>query len=93
MSSNNYINDKFVPTPMPEVCAPRTSVLNRFQQEAANRLTVVSAPAGYGKTVSTLLWLSAAKRKSVWIGLDEYDNAPFVFYKLFCTGNPVGTAG
>lgn len=86
MSSNNYINDKFIPTPMPEVCAPRASVLNRFQQESANHLTVVSAPAGYGKTVSTLLWLSAAKRKSVWIGLDEYDNAPFVFYKLFCTG-------
>ena len=86
MSSNNYINDKFIPTPMPEVCAPRTSVLNRFEQEAANRLAVVSAPAGYGKTVSTLLWLRASKRKSVWIGLDEYDNAPFVFYKLFCTG-------
>lgn len=86
MSSNNYINDKFIPTPMPEVCAPRASVLNRFEQEASSRLTVVSAPAGYGKTVSTLLWLSAAKRKSVWIGLDEYDNAPFVFYKLFCTG-------
>lgn len=86
MSSNNYINDKFIPTPVPEVCAPRASVLNRFEQETANRLAVVSAPAGYGKTVSTLLWLSASRRKSVWIGLDEYDNAPFVFYKLFCTG-------
>lgn len=86
MSSNNYLNDKFIPTPMPEVCAPRASVLNRFKQESANHLTVVSAPAGYGKTVSTLLWLSTSKRKSVWIGLDEYDNAPFVFYKLFCTG-------
>lgn len=86
MSSNNYINDKFIPTPVPEVCAPRSYVLNRFEQEAVNRLAVVSAPAGYGKTVSTLLWLGASKRRSVWIGLDEYDNAPFVFYKLFCTG-------
>ena len=25
-------------------------------------------------------------RKSVWIGLDEYDNSPLVFYRLFCTG-------
>ncbi|SBW00504.1 Transcriptional regulator LuxR family [uncultured Eubacteriales bacterium] len=86
MSSNNYVNDKFIPTPMPEVCAPRASILSRFEQESAKHLTVVSAPAGYGKTVSTLLWLRAYKRKSVWIGLDEYDNAPFVFYKLFCTG-------
>jgi LuxR family transcriptional regulator, maltose regulon positive regulatory protein len=60
----NCVNDKFVPTPLPEICAP----------------------AGYGKTVSALLWIEAAKRRSVWIGLDEYDNAPFVFYKLSCTG-------
>lgn len=86
MSSNNYLNDKFIPTPMPDICAPRASVQKLFQKSAENHLTVVSAPAGYGKTVSTLLWLSASQRKSVWIGLDEYDNAPFVFYKLFCTG-------
>lgn len=83
---NNYINDKFIPTPLPKVCAPRPSVLKHFGQASANRLTVVSAPAGYGKTMSTLLWIGTSKRKSVWIGLDEYDNAPFVFYKLFCTG-------
>lgn len=86
MSSKNYMNDKFIPMPIPEICAPRNSLLELYRHAAAHRLTVVCAPAGYGKTVSTLLWVSSSRRKPVWIGLDEYDNAPFVFYKLFCTG-------
>ena len=49
-------------------------------------MAAVCAPAGYGKTVSALLWIKDSGRKSIWIGLDEYDNAPFVFFKLFCTG-------
>lgn len=86
MAAINYVNDKFIPTPLPEICAPRRRLLELYDKALRNRLTVVCAPAGYGKTVSALLWIGAAKRRSVWIGLDEYDNAPFVFYKLFCTG-------
>jgi len=86
MTTINYVNDKFIPTPLPEICAPRHELLELYDKASANRLTVVCAPAGYGKTVSTLMWLGVSKRRSVWVGLDEYDNAPFVFYKLFCTG-------
>ena len=86
MSAINFENDKYIPTPLPEICAPRDELLKLYDRAAENRLAVVCAPAGYGKTVSTLLWIAATKRRSVWIGLDEYDNAPFVFYKLFCTG-------
>ena len=86
MSEINFRNDKFIPTPLPEICAPRHNLINLYNHAADNRLAVVCAPAGYGKTVSTLLWAKGSGRKSVWIGLDEYDNAPFVFYKLLCTG-------
>jgi ATP-dependent transcriptional regulator len=86
MSAGNFDNDKFLPAPLPEVCAPRHELLNLYNRAAESRLTVVCAPAGYGKTVSTLLWVKNSGRKSIWIGLDEYDNAPFVFYKLLCTG-------
>lgn len=57
-----------------------------FDRASDNRVTAVCAPAGYGKTVSTLLWIQASGRRSVWIGLDEYDNAPLCFYKMFCNG-------
>ena len=86
MTKINYVNDKFVPAPLPDIYAPRHELLHLYGKASANRLTVVCAPAGFGKTVSTLLWIKDSKRKSVWVGLDEYDNAPFVFYKLFCTG-------
>ncbi|MDP4094009.1 MAG: LuxR C-terminal-related transcriptional regulator [Bacillota bacterium] len=86
ISAFNFQNDKFIPTPLPEICALRHDLLNLYYKAAENHLAVVCAPAGYGKTVSTLLWIKDSGRKTVWIGLDEYDNAPFVFYKMFCTG-------
>jgi len=86
MSTINFENDKYVPTPLPEICAPRHELLKLYDRAEENRLALVCAPAGCGKTVSTLLWVKDSGRRSIWIGLDEYDNAPFVFYKLFCTG-------
>lgn len=46
----------------------------------------VCAPAGYGKTVTTLLWLADTDRKAIWIGLDAYDNGISIFYKLLARG-------
>lgn len=86
MPTVNFENDKYIPTPLPEICAPRNELLKLFDSTSDSRVAAVCAPAGYGKTVSALLWIQASKRRSVWIGLDEYDNAPFVFYKMFCNG-------
>ena len=82
----NFENDKYIPTPLPEIYAPRQGLFKQFSRSADNRLTAICAPAGYGKTVAALLWIRASHRKSIWIGLDKYDNSPAVFYKLFCTG-------
>lgn len=79
-------NEKFTTANLPDICAPRHALLNTFHRHAGKRIVVVSAPAGFGKTVSTLLWLSASGRKSIWIGLDEYDNLTAIFYKLLCAG-------
>jgi LuxR family maltose regulon positive regulatory protein len=84
--NSNLFSEKFIPEKLPDICVPRPALLNTFHQYSQKRAIFVSAPAGFGKTVSTLLWLAASGRKSIWIGLDEYDNSPAVFYKLFCTG-------
>ncbi len=86
IDSSLMLSEKFTPAALPEVCAPRRSLIGRFDDAAALRFGYVGAPAGSGKTVSTLLWLKACKRKVVWIGLDRYDNAPTVFFKLLATG-------
>ena len=43
------------------------------------RLTIVCAPAGYGKTTTTAAALDARGRRSVWYKLDVLDRDPLVF--------------
>lgn len=47
-------------------------------------LTLVSAPAGYGKTTLVYQWLESVDRPSAWLSLDEHDNnlGMFVTYVL-----------
>ena len=43
-------------------------------------LTVVTAPAGAGKTMALALWAAAEPGTVAWVGLDGYDNGPGVFW-------------
>ena len=43
------------------------------------KLTLVSAPAGYGKTTLIADWLRLAAAKTAWLSLDESDNDPTRF--------------
>jgi len=38
------------------------------------KLTLISAPAGYGKTTLVSAWLHSADWLSTWLSLDERDN-------------------
>jgi len=46
-------------------------------------LTLVSAPAGYGKSVLLSTWLTERKLSFGWISLDDGDNDPKVFLQYF----------
>ena len=81
-----FLSGKFTPAELPEICAPRKTLLKRLDEAAAGGFVFVSAQGGSGKTVSALLWLKTSKRTPVWIGLDSYDNSPSEFYKQFATG-------
>ncbi len=82
----NFLNDKFRCPPLPDICVSRQELFKHYNKTAKTRLAAVCAPAGYGKTVSVLLWAKMTKQKVVWIGLDKYDNDLASFYNLFCTG-------
>jgi LuxR family maltose regulon positive regulatory protein len=43
-------------------------------------LTVVTGPPGAGKTMALALWAAAEPRTVAWVGLDEFDNWPGVFW-------------
>ncbi len=86
MTAINYLNEKFAPAVLPDIYAPRRKLIQELKSIKGIRFFYISAPAGYGKTLSTLLWLKSSGHKIIWIGLDSYDNTPHLFYKLFCTG-------
>lgn len=84
--NGDNLSDKFRPAALPPVCLQRGLLVNLFNRMADKRIIYVSAPAGYGKTVSTLLWLKNSGYVPIWLSLDEYDNSLPVFYKQFCMG-------
>lgn len=81
-----FLNEKFIPNQLPEVYAPRRELLRLFDLASKDRFIYVGAQAGSGKTFSTLLWLASCNRRTVWIGLNKYDNSPGIFYKQLASG-------
>jgi LuxR family transcriptional regulator, maltose regulon positive regulatory protein len=61
---------------------PRPRVLEIFAEGVAGPLTLVSAPAGSGKTVLASCWAAANAESSrlAWISLDEEDGQPGLFW-------------
>lgn len=50
------------------------------------RLTLVTAPAGYGKTILAASWISRKQKRKLittWLSLDEDDNDPECFWSYF----------
>ena len=45
--------------------------------------TLISAPAGYGKTTLVSSWLQSVSRPSLWVSLDENDNDLRLFLRYF----------
>jgi LuxR family maltose regulon positive regulatory protein len=66
----------------------RPRLLERMGNGAEARLTLVSAPAGFGKTTVLAAWLheaSAAGRCVAWLSLDAADNEPASFWTYVVT--------
>ena len=57
----------------------RPHLLDRLNRGLDRKLTLVSAPAGFGKTTLVASWLESCHRPSAWFSLDESDNDLFLF--------------
>jgi LuxR family transcriptional regulator, maltose regulon positive regulatory protein len=63
------------PAPRPDTIV-RERVLAVFDEALARPLTVVTAPAGYGKTTAVATWLATLDGAHAWVSLDALDNDP-----------------
>ena len=70
---------------MPDGMVPRTELLSRLDKHRRRPLTLVSAPAGYGKSVLISSWLEASDCPGAWISLDKDDNDLRMFLTCFVT--------
>src|SRR5947209_5464165 len=57
----------------------RSRLLERLQQGMERALTLVSAPAGFGKTTLLAQWLAESGTPVAWLSLEPEDNEPVRF--------------
>jgi LuxR family maltose regulon positive regulatory protein len=81
------LQTKFYVPPVRSNLVPRRHLIERLDEglRLGYRLTLVSAPAGFGKTTLLSEWASqrigesASQRFVAWLSLDEGDNDPTRF--------------
>jgi LuxR family maltose regulon positive regulatory protein len=58
---------------------PRPRLMERLDEGVRRALTLVSAPAGFGKTTLLGAWSRRSELPVAWLSLDEGDNDPLLF--------------
>ncbi|ROS00225.1 ATP/maltotriose-dependent transcriptional regulator MalT [Sinobacterium caligoides] len=72
-------------TPRASLHAVERPQLNKQLAAAAhNSVSIVCAPAGYGKTTAVASWLRAREEATAWLSLDAYDDEPYRFWHYLC---------
>ena len=68
---------------VPADLVPRVALLQQLERGRQRPLTLVSAPAGYGKSVLVSSWLETCECASAWVSLDDEDNDLRQFLSYF----------
>jgi LuxR family maltose regulon positive regulatory protein len=72
----------YIPPPRPNL-VPRPRLIERLDAGLHRKLTLISAPAGFGKTTLLSEWVSGCGRPVAWVSLDEGDDDPARFLAYF----------
>jgi len=83
MSKTILTTKLYIPPPRPSA-VKRTRLIDQLRNGLHRKLTLVAAPAGFGKTTLMSEWLAKARYPVAWVSLDEQDNDPtrFMIYML-----------
>jgi LuxR family maltose regulon positive regulatory protein len=74
---------------------PRPRLSERLSREVRPRLTLVSAPPGFGKTTLLAAWLAetSAERPVAWVSLEESEQEPGSFWTYVVTALDAAAPG
>ncbi|MEJ2303048.1 MAG: LuxR C-terminal-related transcriptional regulator [Anaerolineales bacterium] len=78
---------KLLPPQLRQDFIPRPRLDHLIEKQvASHRLTLIAAPAGYGKTTAALAWAESTREfNALWLALDSQDNDPLQFLRLLVT--------
>jgi ATP/maltotriose-dependent transcriptional regulator MalT len=68
----------YIPPPRPNIVR-RSRLIARLNEGLERKLTLLSAPAGFGKTTLLSDWIAGCERQVAWLSLDEGDSDPTRF--------------
>ena len=68
----------YIPPPRPRAIA-RPRLVERLNEGLHRKLTLISAPAGFGKTTLVSEWVVESVRPTAWLSLDEAESDPTRF--------------
>jgi len=80
MSDPLLLTKLYVPPPRSKIVL-RARLIERLNEglAAGRKLTLISAPAGFGKTTLVSEWIAGCGLPVAWLSLDEGDNDPACF--------------
>src|SRR3989440_5071574 len=81
MSTSILATKLYIPRLRPNVVL-RPRLLERLNEDLHRKLTLIAAPAGFGKTTLVSAWVEGIERpraRTAWLSLDEGDNDPARF--------------
>ncbi|MEJ7837586.1 MAG: LuxR C-terminal-related transcriptional regulator [Thermomicrobiales bacterium] len=92
MSTDLLTTKLYIPTHQATVISrPRLS--DRMNTAVQRKLTLICAPAGFGKTTAVSEWIRERKDAVAWVSLDEGDNDPARFLRYMIAALQTRSAG
>jgi LuxR family transcriptional regulator, maltose regulon positive regulatory protein len=73
------LSTKLHAPPLRSNLVPRPDLSSKLNQILVNKLTLISAPAGFGKTTLVNEWAADCAHDVAWLSLDEDDSDPVRF--------------
>lgn len=77
------LTTKLNPPPLGPDLIQRPQLIERLNKGINGKLTMLSAPAGFGKTTAVIQWLLQIDRAYAWVSLDNGDNDSNRFLTYF----------